>query len=94
MLLSVLLSMLEAVCTCCVGVTIALESMGAPATDTCSTAFVCCVMPRICCRAELQAAKAAAKAEKATQQPPRLGKVKFEAEPVQVCLMLQLRLVC
>ncbi|KAL3150284.1 nop53 (60S ribosomal biogenesis) [Trebouxia sp. C0010 RCD-2024] len=37
-------------------------------------------------RAELRAAKAAARAEKATHQPPRLGKVKFEAEPVQVLL--------
>ena len=49
-----------------------------------------------CCRQEVRAAKAAAKAEKATHEPPRLGKVKFEAEPVQVmmttlpCLGLEL----
>ena len=40
------------------------------------------------CRAELRAGKAAAKAEKAAHQPPRLGKVKFEAEAVQVCHLL------
>ncbi len=39
-----------------------------------------------CCRQELQAAKASAKAEKAMHEPPRLGKVKFEAEPVQVMM--------
>lgn len=39
------------------------------------------------CRGELRAGKAAAKAEKAAQQPPRLGKVKFEAEPLQVCIL-------
>ena len=39
-----------------------------------------------CCREELRAAKAAAKAEKAMHEPPRLGKVKFEAEPVQVMM--------
>ncbi len=38
------------------------------------------------CREELRAAKAAAKAEKAMHEPPRLGKVKFEAEPVQVMM--------
>lgn len=37
-------------------------------------------------RQEVQAAKAAAKVEKAMHEPPRLGKVKFEAEPVQVLL--------
>ncbi|DBB13072.1 TPA: nop53 (60S ribosomal biogenesis) [Trebouxia sp. C0006] len=37
-------------------------------------------------REEVRAAKAAAKTEKATHEPPRLGKVKFEAEPVQVLL--------
>lgn len=37
-------------------------------------------------RQEVRAAKAAAKAEKAMHEPPRLGKVKFEAEPVQVLL--------
>ncbi len=39
-----------------------------------------------CCREEVRAAKAAAKAEKAMHEPPRLGKVKFEAEPVQVMM--------
>ncbi len=39
-----------------------------------------------CCREEVRAAKAAAKTEKATHEPPRLGKVKFEAEPVQVMM--------
>ena len=43
-----------------------------------------CLLPELLCREELRAGKAAAKAEKAAQQPPRLGKVKFEAEPVQV----------
>ena len=38
------------------------------------------------CRQEVRAAKAAAKAEKAMHEPPRLGKVKFEAEPVQVMM--------
>lgn len=38
------------------------------------------------CREELRAAKAAAKAEKAMHEPPRLGKVKFDAEPVQVMM--------
>ncbi|KAL0021434.1 hypothetical protein WJX79_008815 [Trebouxia sp. C0005] len=37
-------------------------------------------------REEMRAAKAASKAEKAMHEPPRLGKVKFEAEPVQVLL--------
>lgn len=34
----------------------------------------------------MRAAKAASKAEKAMHEPPRLGKVKFEAEPVQVIM--------
>ena len=38
-----------------------------------------------CCRSELQASRRAAKQEKATVEPPRLGKLKFEAEPLQVC---------
>ncbi|DBA78810.1 hypothetical protein WJX77_011316 [Trebouxia sp. C0004] len=37
-------------------------------------------------REEVRGAKAAAKAEKARHEPPRLGKLKFEAEPVQVLL--------
>ena len=40
------------------------------------------------CRAELRASKASAKADKAIQEPPRLGKVRFEAEPVQVIVVL------
>ena len=48
----------------------------------------CNLTQQMCgCRAALRASKAAAKAELALQQPPRLGKLRFEAEPAQVSIV-------